>query len=136
MNFVADLDRYSSSLPVAPDEFTALKDTERCKTAPKRFIVELRCKYIKPVKAGFKCTQCSKGDVIQKMWKGKKFWGCSRYPDCKFSISGEIEETPCSKCNNPYLLKRVDEEGRITLTCGNKSCMNVKTIEPTPEGEH
>ena len=94
------------------------------------------CKYIKPVKAGFKCTQCGKGDVVQKMWKGKKFWGCSRYPDCKFSISGEIEETPCAKCNNPYLLKRVDKEGRITLTCGNKSCTYVKTIEPTPEGEH
>ncbi len=80
------------------------------------------CKYIKQVKAGFKCTQCGKGDVVQKIWKGKKFWGCSTYPECNFSISGEIEETPCSKCKAPYLLRRVDKAGNITLICNNKVC--------------
>ncbi len=80
------------------------------------------CKYIKQTKAGFKCTQCGKGDVVQKIWKGKKFWGCSTYPQCNFSISGEIEETPCAKCKAPYLLRRVDKEGNVTLICHNKSC--------------
>ncbi len=92
------------------------------------------CKYIKPVTAGFKCTQCTKGDVVQKIWKGKKFWGCSTYPACNFSISGEIEETPCSKCAAPYLLRRVSKDGTITLICGNKSC-KVKTTLPPEESE-
>ncbi len=90
------------------------------------------CKYIKPVTAGFKCTQCGKGDVVQKMWKGKKFWGCSTYPECNFSISGEIEETPCSKCKAPYLLRRVDKDGNVTLICNNKSC-GFKTTPVKPE---
>ena len=80
------------------------------------------CKYIKQNKAKFKCTQCGKGDVVQKIWKGKTFWGCSTYPECNFSISGEIEETPCEKCKAPYLLRRVDKEGNVTLICNNKEC--------------
>lgn len=80
------------------------------------------CKYIKPTKAGFKCTQCQTGDVIQRVWKGNKFWGCSNYPKCNFTISGEIEETPCAKCASPYMLRKIDKDGNVTLICGNKSC--------------
>jgi DNA topoisomerase-1 len=79
------------------------------------------CKYIKQNKATFKCPQDG-GDVIERMWKGKKFWGCSNYPKCKFSIPGEIEQTPCPHCKTPYLLKRSDKEGNVTLTCSNKEC--------------
>ena len=91
------------------------------------------CKYIKQVKANFACTQCGKGDVVQKIWKGKKFWGCSTYPTCNFSINGEIEQTPCKACQSPYLLRRVDKEGNITLICNNKAC-GVKTV-PTPPSQ-
>lgn len=91
------------------------------------------CKYIKPTKANFKCTQCKKGDVVQKMWKGKKFWGCSTYPECNFSINGEIEETPCAQCKAPYLLRRVDKDGNVTLICGNKSCGFKTTPVTAPE---
>lgn len=89
------------------------------------------CKYIKQVKAGFACTQCGKGDVVQKIWKGKKFWGCSTYPSCNFSINGEIEETPCNACQAPYLLRRVDKEGNVTLICNNKSCGVKTTLAPS-----
>jgi DNA topoisomerase I len=88
------------------------------------------CKYIQPVKADFKCTQCGKGDMVQRIWKGKKFWGCSTYPECNFSISGEIESTPCGKCKAPYMLRRVDKEGNVTLVCGNKVC-GFKKAAPT-----
>lgn len=83
-----------------------------------------KCKYIKPTIAGFKCTACKKGDVVQKWWKGKKFWGCSMYPDCNFSIPGDIEEIPCSKCKVPYMLKRTDKAGNVTLVCSDKNCGN------------
>ena len=85
------------------------------------------CKYIQPVKADFKCTQCGTGDLVQKIWRGSKFWGCSTYPECNFSISGEIESTPCEQCKAPYMLRRVDKEGNITYVCGNKTCGFKKT---------
>jgi DNA topoisomerase I len=80
------------------------------------------CKYIQPVKASFACLTCKKGDVIQRMWKGKKFWGCSTYPTCTFSIAGDIEQTACKTCKLPYLLKRVTKEGEVSLVCSNKDC--------------
>ncbi len=86
-----------------------------------------KCKYIKPTTANFKCPSCSKGDVVQRFWKGKKFWGCSQYPECRFTISGEIEQSPCPECKSPYLLKRKTKEG-ITLKCPNKECDFTSTI--------
>ena len=82
------------------------------------------CTYIQPVKAGFKCPQCKEGDIVQRIGKGKKFWGCATYPACNFAIAGEIEETPCSFCANPYMLRRVDKQGNVSLICGNKTCVS------------
>lgn len=37
-------------------------------------------------KIGMKCPGCKKGDVIvKKTSKGKRFFGCSRFPDCKWA---------------------------------------------------
>ncbi len=87
-----------------------------------------KCRYIKPTIANFKCPLCTKGDVVQKMWKGKKFWGCSTYPDCKFSISGEIEQSPCPECKTPYLLRRTTKKGTV-LKCANKECGYQKELD-------
>ncbi len=46
------------------------------------------CKNTKPYldKTGQKCPECKEGDVIIKNTKrGRTFWGCSRYPDCKWA---------------------------------------------------
>ncbi|HLE48467.1 MAG TPA: type I DNA topoisomerase [Patescibacteria group bacterium] len=41
-------------------------------------------KYVE--KAHMKCPDCKKGDVIiKKTQKGKRFFGCSRYPKCKWA---------------------------------------------------
>jgi len=47
-----------------------------------------RCKNVKPLNhsIGMKCPECKKGDVVVKFTKKKKrFWGCSRYPECKWA---------------------------------------------------
>ena len=80
------------------------------------------CKYIHYKKAGFKCPQCKKGDIIERRWKGGTFWGCGTYPKCKFAIFGDIEETPCPQCTLPFLIKKTDKEGKVTLLCQDKKC--------------
>ena len=43
------------------------------------------CKYTEQIinKIGMKCPDCKEGDIIERQTKrGKKFWGCSRYPKC------------------------------------------------------
>lgn len=79
------------------------------------------CKYIQQTKASFKCP-LDGGDIIKKTWKGAPFWGCSNYPTCKFVIFSDIQETPCPQCKSPYLLKKVNKKGEVTLTCPNKEC--------------
>ncbi|MEK7184095.1 MAG: type I DNA topoisomerase [Patescibacteria group bacterium] len=46
------------------------------------------CKHTEPliVPTGVKCPDCGEGDVIaRKTRRGKTFWGCSRYPACKYA---------------------------------------------------
>jgi DNA topoisomerase-1 len=79
------------------------------------------CKYIQQEKAWFPCP-LDGGDVVKRKWRGGTFWGCNNYPKCKFAIFGEIEHQACPKCKSPYLIKKVNKEGVVTLLCGNKEC--------------
>ncbi len=81
-----------------------------------------KCTYIKQELSTFLCPGCQKGHLIRRLWKGKVFWGCETYPTCSFSISGDIELTPCPQCNRPYLLKKTDSAGTVTLICSDKAC--------------
>lgn len=86
------------------------------------------CTYIKQTIAKFPCP-LDGGEVIRRSWKGKIFWGCKNYPKCTFSISGDIDDTPCPQCKHPYLLKKTDKDNTVTLLCPNKDCNYTKTIE-------
>lgn len=79
------------------------------------------CKYIKREVAWFACPQ-DKGEVVQRVWRGGKFWGCSNYPKCKFAVFDEIVEQKCPQCKLPFLIKKTDKEGAVTLLCFDKTC--------------
>jgi len=53
---------------------TGFPDCKNTKTIPKKELL------------GLKCPECKEGDVVERKTKrGKKFWGCSRYPECKWA---------------------------------------------------
>ncbi len=79
------------------------------------------CKYIHQEALTMACPEC-KGKIVKRVSKRGAFWGCSNYPKCKFVIPGDVKEEKCPKCKSPYLLKRKDKEGNITLSCPNKEC--------------
>lgn len=79
------------------------------------------CKYIKQTFAAFPCP-LDGGQVAKKVWQGKPFWGCTNYPKCKFVVFGDIEETPCPQCKLPFLVKKFDKQGNMTLVCSSKEC--------------
>ena len=48
-----------------------------------------KCKGISKIvtRIGIKCPNCKEGDLIERKWRGRIFYGCLRYPDCAFTMN-------------------------------------------------
>jgi len=82
------------------------------------------CRYTKPLltETGAKCPQCSDGKiVIRNTKKGKKFYGCSNYPECQFVSWDEPSNEKCPECQGILYIKRARGKGD-RLVCANKDC--------------
>jgi len=67
-----------------------------------------KCDYTSPVKTGVKCPNkdCD-GELVEKRTKkGKVFYGCNRYPECKFALWDKPVPVQCPHCKNPYLVEK------------------------------
>ncbi|MDO5037904.1 MAG: type I DNA topoisomerase [Tissierellia bacterium] len=72
-------------------------------------------------KVGLACPECKEGEVvIKRSKKGRKFYGCSRYPDCEFVSWDEPIPERCPKCGD-ILTKRTTRKG-TQIKCHNKHC--------------
>jgi len=77
------------------------------------------------------CPKCGKNMIIRMSKKGKRFVGCSGFPNCKntYSLpqSGDITKTDkrCEKCNTPIV--RVKMKGKkVWDLCLNSDCPGKK----------
>ncbi|MBI2454045.1 MAG: type I DNA topoisomerase [Parcubacteria group bacterium] len=62
------------------------------------------CKHTERIleKIDMKCPECVEGDVIVKHTRGKKiFYGCSRYPNCKYASWTNPKNPPASSKKSP-----------------------------------
>jgi DNA topoisomerase-1 len=81
------------------------------------------CRYTAQVKinTGVKCPLCE-GDIIERRSrKGKKFYGCSNYPACKFVSWDKPLEKICPKCGY-FMVESTFRGTSRGLRCGNKEC--------------
>lgn len=64
-----------------------------------------KCKGIKPISTGVTCPKCKLGELSERISSKtrKKFWACSRYPDCDYLSNYEPVNKKCSNCGNYYL---------------------------------
>ena len=67
------------------------------------------------------CPQCG-GKLLEKTSrKGRKFYGCERYPECEF-VSWEMPvEAKCPKCGGYMVFKR-GRKGENYHVCANENC--------------
>lgn len=77
-----------------------------------------------------KCPNCGGVIIIKKSKKGRKFYGCKNYPECKFVSWFEPVDEKCSVCNGSMVKKYSKAKGNY-LECTNENCKNKKTIENT-----
>ena len=77
----------------------------------------------KPVDLGIKCPDCGEGNVKERKSRwGKMFYGCDRYPKCKFASWDKPVAGPCPDCNAPILVEKVTKRAGRTRRCRNKEC--------------
>jgi DNA topoisomerase-1 len=84
------------------------------------------CKYIKKKEAkeiGLLCPECNQGPVVERKGRwGRAFYGCKRYPECRFTAYHRPIPEPCPDCGRAFLLeKETKKEGKVVF-CGNEAC--------------
>lgn len=77
----------------------------------------------KPVDLGIKCPECKEGNLKErKSRRGKVFYGCDRYPECKFASWDRPVQGPCPDCKDPILVEKMTKRAGRTRRCRNKNC--------------
>ncbi len=77
------------------------------------------CETTMPVPTGVRCPEegCD-GELVKKYSRGgKPFYGCNRFPDCKFATWDEPVAKECPKCGAKIMVKKGNH-----LKCINKKC--------------
>ncbi|HEU5401193.1 MAG TPA: type I DNA topoisomerase [Terriglobales bacterium] len=88
------------------------------------------CKYIKQNFIGVKCPDCKEGDLVEKKARrGNYFYGCSRYPKCKFTSAYKLVDQKCPECGSPYLLEKNLKSGTY-LVCPNNKKTSAEEEKP------
>ncbi|MBI4022849.1 type I DNA topoisomerase [Candidatus Berkelbacteria bacterium] len=62
------------------------------------------CRYTEQIvqKTGVQCPECGQGELVAKRTrKGKTFWGCERYPDCKHATWKDPRKQAADESTEP-----------------------------------
>ncbi len=80
-----------------------------------------------PKPTGVPCPECGKGEIVEKRsHRGKTFWSCNRYPDCKFSLWKKPVLKECPDCGAGFLLEKVTKKNGTQYVCNTEGCAYVE----------
>jgi DNA topoisomerase-1 len=81
------------------------------------------CKTTKPITMGIACpeTGCVGQLAERRSRRGKIFYGCSAYPNCKFVVWQRPVAEACPKCGAAFVTERA-ARGRLVRTCVREGC--------------
>ncbi len=79
---------------------------------------------------GVICPVCHKGTFLERRSKrGRIFYGCSEYPNCKNALWNEPTNEKCPVCG-AIMVKKTSKTGQETLYCSNPDCENAPKRRP------
>lgn len=80
------------------------------------------CRNAKPLlePTGVACPNCQGELVMRRSKKGRKFFGCSSYPECDFVVWDRPTNQKCPQCSSMMVLKE-NKKGRL-YHCIDKEC--------------
>lgn len=91
------------------------------------------CKNTKPILTYIEapCPICNARVLEKTSRKGRKFYGCERYPDCDFTSWDKLSTTPCPKCNSFMVYKY--RKNKPFLLCSNETCRHHEDLPEEAE---
>lgn len=86
------------------------------------------------IEIGAPCPKCGARLLEKTSRRGRKFYGCEKYPDCDFVSWDMPVEQKCPECGGYMTLKR-GRKGEVWHLCANEQCKHRMEVEETDEGE-
>ncbi len=79
------------------------------------------CKGTKSFTTGVSCPECKEGELVERRTKrGKLFYSCSKYPECKFAIWNKPVKRTCTECGSKVMEEKKEEYVCVNKECGHK----------------
>ncbi len=94
------------------------------------------CRQTKPLvtSIGIPCPHCAGELVERRSKKGRRFYGCSRYPECDFVVFNAPSREKCPECGGLMVVKG-RREGVERLKCVSEECGFQMEKEARDNGE-
>lgn len=94
------------------------------------------CRNTKPLlePTGVACPRCEGELVLRRSKKGRKFYGCSRYPECDFVTWDVPTNEKCPHCGDLMVEKSSRGKEKI-LQCVNENCPSNAGVKETKAGQ-
>lgn len=82
-----------------------------------------QCRHTRQKTLGITCPECKQGELVERRArKGRRiFYGCARYPACKFTLGQKPVAEPCPSCGAPFLVEKRSKDGTLRY-CRNPEC--------------
>jgi DNA topoisomerase-1 len=92
-----------------------------------------KCKHIeslnKPGDTGVECPECKQGKIVKRQSRrGRVFFSCQRYPDCKYAVWNEPIAKDCPKCAWPMLTVKKTKKRGTELVCPRATCGYIEQV--------
>jgi len=89
------------------------------------------CKVAKPMRLGIACpSEGCTGDLVQRRTRrGRLFYGCSRYPDCQYTLWSKPVPIPCPNCQASFLVEQGSARKGKSLRCIREGCGYESPVE-------
>ena len=91
-----------------------------------------KCKYVKQNTIGVKCPECGEGELAERRGgkRGNVFYGCVRYPECKFTVNHKPVKQACPDCKTELTYEKRTKKGFFRY-CKAEGChFEVELAEP------
>ncbi len=91
---------------------------------------------VRPTAIDMRCPDCHEGEILERRSRrGKVFYGCGRYPKCRFAVWNRPLDQRCPRCEATYLVEKVTKRYGTQRRCVREGCAFVEQVEEGPDAQ-